>query len=63
MDVWEAWVRTDLDAVFLAIPNRLLHDERITCMKPARNVGVVDEREKFQVRTTDIIPVLSSRHQ
>lgn len=51
-------MRTDLDAMFLTVPNRLLHDERITCVKPAGDVGMVDERQKLQIRTTDIISIL-----
>lgn len=38
---------SDLDVVFLAVSDGLLHDQRISRMKATRNIGMVNQGEKF----------------
>lgn len=44
LNVWKPRVSSNLDIVLLAVPDGVLHYQRIAGMKPACNIGMIDER-------------------
>jgi hypothetical protein len=58
LDIRKPRMCSHLDIVFLAISDSLLHNQGITGMKATCNVCMVDKRQQFQIRATDIIAIL-----
>lgn len=52
LQIGQARVRADLDAVRLAEPHSLHHDERVAGVEPTGDVGLGDEGKEFFIRTT-----------
>lgn len=51
LQIGQARVRADLDAVRLAEPHSLHHDERVAGVEPTGDVGLGDEGKEFFIRT------------
>jgi len=58
LNVRESGMSSNFDIMFLAVADRLLHYQRIACMKAAGDIGMVDQRQEFKIRTTNVVPIL-----
>lgn len=59
LDIWQTRMRSNLDTMLLAISNRFLHDQWVARMEAAGDVGMINERQKLQIWTADIVAVLA----
>lgn len=58
LDVWQARVSTHFDVMLLAISDRLHHYERVSSVKAACHVCVIDQGQKLEIRPANIITIL-----